>query len=201
MIIIIDGYNVLKTVHATSHISDHKREQFITQLIHYAHTSHNNIFIIFDGGEGLRPTFYTRNGVTIVYAGYHDSADDVIKHLIDREQHRDVMLVSSDRELNHYAANVDVPSIDSTVFYGHIEERLQTLQQVANQPKIDVMVRKRPGHESSPEVDALMEEGSEKVFYKYEDKHEKNLRDKYHTKPSNRLNKEEKKLSKIVKKL
>lgn len=201
MIIIIDGYNVLKTIHVTSHISDHEREQFIAQLVHYARLSHNNIFIIFDGGEGVRPTFYPRNGITVVYSGYRDSADDVIKSLIDREQHYDVLLVSTDRELNRYAAQVDVPSIDSTVFYGYMHNRLHDEKKdIHKQKKVDSVAHKRPGHESSAELDALMMGISEKILYSNELQKDEEREDS--TKHSEyKKSKEEKKLEKLVKKL
>lgn len=198
MMIIVDGYNVLKTIHATSHITDHEREQFIHQLAHYAKLSHNKIFIVFDGGEDIRPTFYPRSGIIVIYSGYRDTADDVIKNLVDREQHRDVMLVSTDRELNRYAAELDVPSIDSTVFYGHLQDRLKSEEYaMQQQKKVDIIIRKRLGHESSEEVDALMMGDVGKVLQKHEDEKEyNNYRCKKH-----KTSKEEKKLEKMVKKL
>ena len=197
MTIIIDGYNVLKTIHATSCIDDDEREQFIHQIAHYAKLSHNKVFIVFDGGGGVRPTFYPRNGIIVIYSGYRDSADDVIKNIVDREQRRDVMLVSTDRELNRYAAELDVPSIDSTVFYGHMQGRLRSEEHTAQQQKQVDSIRKRLGHESSEEIDALMMGDAGKVLQKYEDKKEYD----HYCRKKHKKSKEEKKLEKMVKKL
>ena len=203
MTIIIDGYNVLKTVLATSQVSEHQREHFITQLARYAHLSHNKISVVFDGGQDIRPTTYSRNGIAIVYSGYRDSADDVIKHLLEQKQHREVMLVSTDRELNRYAAVLDIPSIDSTVFYGYFQERLRGEQrrevQQVQQARTDA--RKRPGHESSAELDALMTGASEKVFHKHDDEQAQENQQYTHRDAVQKKSKEEKKLEKMVKKL
>lgn len=202
MTIIIDGYNVLKTILATSHISDHQREQFISHLARYAQLSHNKISIVFDGGQDVRPTAYPRSGIIVIYSGYRDSADDVIKNLIDQQQHRQAMLVSTDRELNRYAAACDLPSMDSTVFYGHMHERLRGEEQTAHQQKpAQSSARKRPGHESSEELDALMSGDAEKVPEKNEQEEGQKYTNKKSQARTERLSKEEKRLVKVVKKL
>ena len=160
MIILIDGYNVLKMVFPKALVDERQRETFIGQLARYAQMTHNKLYVVFDGGDESRPLFLQRRDITIVYSGYRDSADTVIKGLLEEEQQKEVLLVSTDRELNRYAAHYDIPSMESLVFYGYVRDRLHAGEKAAQRPA-QPQVHKFAETSTSYHLDAVMEEGSQ----------------------------------------
>lgn len=127
MIIVIDGYNLLHTVPPYKKtITDQERKRFVTQLGRYGHIKGHKIVLFFDGGPYEWPVKEKMSFIDVIYSGIYESADDCIKEYIDKQRSRDILLVTSDRELNAYAAQHTVPSIDSFAFY-------QLLQEVKNQ--------------------------------------------------------------------
>lgn len=197
MIILIDGYNVLKMVFPNALVDEHQREKFIGHLARYAHMTHNKIYVVFDGGDESRPLFLQRRDITIVYSGFRDSADTVIKGLLEEEQQKEVLLISTDRELNRYAAAYDIPSMESLVFYGYVRDRLQAGESAHKRPA-QPQIHKFEQADASYDLDALMEEGSQKVFYKHDD--EPGYGQHAH-KPKRMVSKLDKRLEKLVKKL
>lgn len=203
MKLIIDGYNVLKMMYPAAQVDEHERERFIARIARYARVSGNMPYIVFDGGDDIRPVFLHQKNVVVVYSGYRESADTVIKGLLEEEQRNEVLLISTDRELNKYAENFDIPSMDSVVFYGYVRDRLseqehdQTRQRSRVSPKGEI--KKFAGRSSSPELDALMEEAAGKVMYKDEQEYAQAGRHASHK--SKKDSKLTKRLEALVKKL
>lgn len=198
MKLLIDGYNVLKMVYPHAHIDEHERDKFITRMIRYARLSGNTPYIIFDGGDDIRPTLYRQNGIIIVYSGYRESADTVIKNLLEEEQSNEVILISTDRELNKYAENFDIPSMDATVFYGYIRDRLnQHDHKKTTHARQKGQLQKYEHQVSSHELDMLMEEAARNVMYKDQDSN-LGTSDRYAQKKNSKI---DKRLEKMVKKL
>ncbi len=56
MIILIDGYNVLKQVYPSTQISEAQRQQFINQLRSYGKIKQHKVVLVFDAGPFDRPT-------------------------------------------------------------------------------------------------------------------------------------------------
>lgn len=198
MIILIDGYNVLKMVFPKALVDESQREKFIGQLSRYAHMTHNKLYVVFDGGEDSRPLFLQRRDITVVYSGYRDSADTVIKGLLEQEQKNEVLLISTDRELNRYAAHYDIPSMESLVFHGYVRDRLHAGEAASKRPA-QPQVHKFTANSTSYDLDALMEEGSQKVFYKHDDEQGDGQQSSH--KPKRMTSKLDKRLEKMVKKL
>src|SRR5258708_757099 len=124
MIIIVDGYNVLRGVLDGREASEQARNHFLAQLGRYAKRKKHKIILIFDGGSSPMPFVSDHHGVTVVYSGYVDTADDLIKIKLTELQGKDVLLVSSDRELNSWAAKYDMPSIEAADFYELLQSAL-----------------------------------------------------------------------------
>ncbi len=103
-------------------------------------------------------------------------------------------MVSSDRELNEYAARCKITSLESSLFNKLLqEEHVPPVQAVSRYGS----VQKREGHESAEDVDRLMLEASEKLLYKDEDVVEKiSYKDR-----GKRASKQERQARKIAKKL
>ena len=167
MIIVVDAYNLLRAVPPYKKtITDKERVQFIAQLSAYGRRKGHKVVIVFDGGPHEWPFKENMKTVLVVYSGIHESADDYIKEYIDIHKAKDLMLVSSDSELNRYAARLNIPSIDSSTFHQLLMQELSARQSsVAVQSNDQVVIM----HDSAESIDAIMMEASKNVPVKSED--------------------------------
>jgi predicted RNA-binding protein with PIN domain len=192
MYIIIDGYNLLKQVIGPHIISDHERNQFIAQLGRYASQKKHQIILVFDAGPGLWPTKESKKGITIIYAGVLQSADDYIKKYIQENQHQEILLVSSDRSLVNLAGTSTVSSMKAIDFYRYL-----THSETMQSPIITQPARKK-NNKNQKELDELMQEGSQVIPLKNE---EELKNDQERQSSAQRLSKKERALIQKIKKL
>ncbi len=164
MLILIDGYNVLKLVHSAKEISLAARAAFAKQLAAYGKRKGHTIVLVFDGGPYNMSTSERQGQVTTVYVGYRETADDYIKRFIHDHPRRQLLLVTHDRELVNYALNHDVPTIDVWPFYERVHEKES---RPTTAKKIVDHVHKLHPEEVDIELDAMLSEADilEKVEY------------------------------------
>lgn len=199
MLLILDAYNILKAgEQGGGDISEPRRRHFIAVVAAYAKLKHHDAHIVFDGGEYGRPTTFWHEGVQVTYAGWHETADDIILQRLEKENPQAVILVSSDRELVDFARELNIVAVESVGFFDHMKREIAG----ENSPKrrmksSSAQIHKREGHESSPELDALMEQGSCRLIYKDDDRlGEADLPAK-----GKKKSKEERRLEQVAKKL
>lgn len=202
VIIIIDAYNLLHAMPGYKKaMTDRERAHFIAQLSGYGRHKGHKMVIVFDGGPYDWPFRETMKAVQVVYSGIHESADDYIKEYIQAHKAKDVLLVSSDTELNRYAQHHKIPSIDSATFSRLLREDLTT-KKSAGAPQKNEAVKLAQDNEfgavAQEMLDKLMMEASKRVTEKSEDFAE--LRDKGDMK-KNKMSKEERALLEKLKKL
>jgi len=195
MIIIVDGYNVLRGVLDGREAGAQLRNQFLTQLGRYARRKKHKISLIFDGGSSHMPEKTEQHGISVVYSGYIDTADDLIKKKLTELNGKDVLLVSSDRELNSWAAKYDMPSIEAVDFYELLQSALEALPEVAADTTLPA-IQLSDGVEH--DLDRLMEEATRVVPVKQQDMIG---RAEMRTSPSYKQSKINRKLLDILKKL
>lgn len=194
MIIVVDAYNLLRSVPPyKKNITDKERMHFIAQLSAYGRRKGHKIVIVFDGGPHEWPFKENMKIVTVVYSGIHESADDYIKEYIDAHRTQDLLLVSSDNELNRWAERLNIPSIDSSTFAQLMHQELST-KQVASDKQHEVV--KLHDNDMSY-IDTLMMEASKLVPQKSEDL----ISDKKTTDVKHQHKKHERALLKKLKKL
>ena len=192
MNILIDGYNLLKQALGTKQISERQRNWFAQRAAEYANKKGHTLYIVYDAGPYTRLTKEKKGRVITVYSGHKDTADDIIMHYIEENLLKNLLVVTTDRQLNAYADQFGIPSIDSLDFYRCMKEEAP---RIAGYKKVSGHAQKmRPG-EGSSELDALMQEGSSVLQYKQEGEDEAPA---YDTKGSS---KKEKRLLAILKKL
>jgi len=167
VLILIDGYNVLKGVARGGEVSSKERDYFIAQLSSYAARKRHKIIVVFDGGPYGWAHKEQRRAITVVFTGARESADDLIRRYLKKYRGQDLLLVSSDRELNYNASRYDVPSIDSEDFYGLMEAALER-HDLGEESELACDAIKTTD-DSSPELDKLMQEASVAVPHKSED--------------------------------
>ena len=192
MNIIVDGYNIIKQIFSKSHVSDNERAWFLRRLTEYAAKKGHQVYLVFDGGPYERPTVERssivrsssarsstgrsssaqmagKKGMVVkVYSGHHLSADDVIKTYIEEKLLVPMLVVTTDRQINRYAARNNVPSIDSLDFYKLMNEE-EPVKVAGGLYKVPGAAQKLHEDEGSRELDELMQEASSVLLYKEED--------------------------------
>lgn len=133
MIVIIDGYNVLKRNHRKP-VDAQGREMFIHMLSRYGARKKHDIIVVFDGGPYEWPSSASEHEVEVIYSGRRTTADKVIMRYLKEHRRKDILLVSSDRELNLCASRNEVASIDSGDFYRLVQEALSADQERGQGP-------------------------------------------------------------------
>jgi len=193
MILVIDAYNVLKQALSMRTISDAGKQQFIRQLAAYSKKKGHAIVCVFDGGSFEWPDKERINGVQVVHSGIHQIADEWIKNYIEQHKMYDILLISTDRELNRYAARFSVQSLDALDFYAMLQGAFK--EQVASTKSCEQKAVKM-SENNQPLLDELMEQASKKIITKVED-----VVHKERTSAAHKLSKKERLILQKLKKL
>jgi len=165
MIIVVDAYNLLRSVPPYKKIvTDEERAKFIARLGVYGKRKGHKMVIVFDGGPHEWPFKENKKTVIVVYSGIHESADDYIKEYIEVHRAKDLLLVSSDSELNYWATRHNIPSIDSSSFQQLLYQELYVKESSLAQQSEVIKLGSEP-----LDIDALMIEASKNVPIKSED--------------------------------
>ena len=124
MIIIVDGYNVIKQALEKIKITPQERKRFIHLLSRYVRRKGHEIILVFDGGDSLYPYEEEEHGIKIVYSGYRLCADKVICEFLNKYKGYETVLVSSDRELKSFAKRKEIEAVTALFFYNKIKSIL-----------------------------------------------------------------------------
>lgn len=189
MHIIIDGYNVLKQMITAAQIGLAQRRAFTNMLGKYAGKKNHTITLVFDGGPDTWTSQEKDHGITVMYSGIKQTADDVIKKLLLAKKFG-VLLVTSDNELKASAARLGIASMNADDFYNLVKDELSQKEQGASG---DVLIKTNT--ESESWVDELMRADTRKI-YKHDD-HEEDERKS----PGQKLSKKERAYIQKIKKL
>jgi len=201
MIVLIDGYNVLKQLSSAVYISTVQRRAFIDRLYAYAVAHGHQIILVFDGAMAEEDYVKKTHELVVLYSGTTQDADTVLKKMCMRYKGYEAVLVSSDRDVCAYASLCGIACLDAMLFQkllvnkGSTDARVNNTQTVITTVKSKGAAHKRAGHESSQEVDDLMQKASRTVIIKHEDG------GRSREKSSHTLSKNDKKLKKLVNKL
>lgn len=101
------------------------RRRLIDELVLYARNRGHRLTVVFDGwkdGKG-HETSLVSGGITIIYSGIGEKADNVIKRIISTER-RKWIVVSSDREIASFAWRMNSVPIRSDLFREVLEQAL-----------------------------------------------------------------------------
>lgn len=155
MIIIIDGYNVLKQASRSDYVSETQKMQFIKQLGIYAKHKGHKIVLVFDGGSFEWPHKDRVHGIYVIHVGCKETADEYIKRYVKSFRENDLLLVSTDRALGRVAHALGVSSLDAQDFYLILKDEIQATG-LKNIPREDKAVKLTD--EELEEIDQLMQE-------------------------------------------
>ncbi len=191
MIIIIDGYNVIRQIHHGQ--SAHAKQGFVKRLVEYSRVKKHQIYLVFDGGDHPYEYHERYNNVQVTHSGYKQTADDVIKKLLAQINGQEALLVSSDRELVDAARRYSIDSCDARTFYQLLQEKGDKVAQSIPSHKAKDIVKLST--DQNDELAQLMEESTRSVPQKPDDAARLRKRE------GHVLSKQEKRLLRKVKKL
>ena len=166
MIVIVDGYNFLRAMfYKVRGRLDKQREQLIKSLCIYGKRKGHAIVVVFDGGVFNGPSREMYDGVLVYYSGKGRSADDVIVDYAKENVGKEMLLVSSDRELRARCKRYNVDSIGVKSFESIFKEVLLSSVESDSEtvPVGTVAVikyKKDDESENNPELDVLMEQAA-----------------------------------------
>lgn len=163
MIIVIDGYNLLKGRQGNRLISESERHQFLHQLSLYGKRKKHKIVVVFDAGPSEWAHKEKINKVIVIYSGAKESADQAIKHYLADHVTSDLLLVTSDRELNMFASKHDIVSIDSQDFDTLLMHALQ--QPGQKETEVQVVI-----DEKETDFDTIMQQAAAVIPQKQDDR-------------------------------
>ncbi len=128
MIVIIDGYNLLKQVfYKIKGKLDKQREQLVMELGFYKSKKSpeiKEIVVVFDGGLLRHADRQTHNGIVVVFSGQRQSADDYILDFVERNKNKEILLVSKDNELKKRCSKFNVDAVDVFDFYDIVKNTI-----------------------------------------------------------------------------
>jgi len=196
MIILIDAYNLLKTVLHVQYISDQQRFYFLQLFEKYAQQRPSNqVILVFDGGQEFYEAEQNYKSITLFYSGSMQIADDVIKKKLYEYRSHDILLVTCDRELRRYAADYQIESLGSLEFYRILQKNMQ---QETQQEVVLAQTICKTSPDDNDALDTLMELGSRRFVVKDQDREVKVAT---HTLENRRNAKKDKKVLKKIAKI
>lgn len=148
MLIIIDGYNLIKQSDSLRRY-DRKslqsgRNALITKLVEYEKKKEHQITVVFDGGNSdwLDEGRDREGNINIIYSRYGERADDVIKRLAAQAV-GDVVVISSDREISSYVTQLGKTPLTSPEFEIIMNKAFSTLPHKRNIPQKNVLQKRQ----------------------------------------------------------
>ncbi len=212
MVVIIDGYNLLKQIfpHVKGRI-DKERNAFIRQLGYYKNKKSKEIkeiIVVFDAGPFGHATREVHEGVVVMFSGQRSTADDWIIEYADTHKNEDLLVVTMDRKIIQACEKAGATTLSSLDFYGLMQSFLleEAAQEFSTRESPIVSVVEKYDQEDDAfeskkvdkhALDLMMEQSS--FFLSKEDDVDLDRGDKRKSSPLKLSKKDRKLLSKLKK--
>jgi predicted RNA-binding protein with PIN domain len=121
MIVIIDGYNLLKLIHGPN-VSEMQRSACANLLGRYVKKRQHKVIMVFDAGPCIYPMQEKKHGITVIYSGSFQSADDTIVKFVQDNAQKEILVISADRELLQQVEQLKAHTLEPLVFYAKVRE-------------------------------------------------------------------------------
>ncbi len=128
MILLIDGYNLLKQIFpGVKHNLDKQRSYFINQLAYYKSKKGDQIreiIVVFDAGPSTHAVRSIKSGIVIVFSGIKSSADNWIVDFVERNRGKEILVVTMDKDLREACQKLGADWLNVYEFYTILQEYL-----------------------------------------------------------------------------
>jgi predicted RNA-binding protein with PIN domain len=157
MIIVIDGYNLLKLIHGPDS-NDTKRSAFINFMGRYIKKRNHKVIVVFDAGPCTYPMKEKSHGVQVIYSGEFQTADDIIVKFVQDNPSKEIVVITKDREIISHVTALSKEVIDPFEFYNKVGQAFESSER-AQMGKIGTLMKL--SDEEDPELDDLMREAAQ----------------------------------------
>ncbi len=170
MIVLVDGYNLLRQIHGKQ-TSESQRSALLNLLGRYVHKRNHKVIVFFDGGNASVPFQEKQKGITVWFSGQNKIADDLIIEYVESHKGKDMVVITLDRDLKN-KCGLYAPALEPLVFYERVQDVL-----TARAPKMSDAHRdiKKLTTEIDADIDALMYEAGLVPLVQKEDVDQKSL--------------------------
>lgn len=155
MIILIDGYNLLKLIHGPD-LTEMQRSAFINFMGRYMKKRQHKVVIVFDAGPCTYPMQEKQHGVQIIFSGHYQSADDSIVRFVQEHPSKEIVVITKDREIIAHVTALRAEIIDPLEFY----KKVQQIVVGVKQKKLQNLEIVKFSLDEDLELDALMKEAA-----------------------------------------
>lgn len=215
MIIVIDGYNLLKQVFPGSKTTlERQRNAFVQQLAYYKSKKAKEIqeiVVVFDAGPSQHATRETKSGIVVVFSGVKSSADNWIVNFIQRNKGKEMLVITLDREIRDACKKEKVDTLGVFEFYKLLQSNIVLDAQdafVAPEDALTELEKYEPADFDMPEaaqpnnkaLDLLMEQATVRMEVEKDDDKE-GAADQVRASKGHALSKKEKRMIGKIKKL
>ncbi len=181
MIILIDGYNLLKQIFPKERGGlDQQRSQLVRQLGLYKKNKGadiTEIILVFDAGPFSRASREIRGGIIVMFSGQKSTADEWIEEYVEAHPSHEIHLITMDRKLREACNRANVHPFGVLEFYTLLQNNIY--EQSAPEAIIESGLKKYQNNDAwipdldedeyaSENVDALMAQTSHKTPKKNE---------------------------------
>lgn len=168
VIIFIDGYNVLKLVHGPT-VTEAQRTAYATLLGKYSKRRGHKVVLVFDAGPSRYPLQERHHGITILYSGEFQSADDCIVKQIHQLGIKEIVIVTADRGLLERVKGDHIHAIEPLVFHKKVQDVCSSLESLEKKSIAQHEIIKFSDEEDDPELDLIMYQAAGMVSSKKDD--------------------------------
>jgi predicted RNA-binding protein with PIN domain len=146
MAYIVDGNNYLGFAHPGQHRDPENRMALVRKLLAFRKFNGARVILVFDGrvSDDLAALAGGEEKFRVIQPPEGDTADDVIRGLIDRQKdRRRLFVVSSDRELRSYAREAGAQPLScrdfASLLKGTLKERKTLREMDKPEPRTSAM--------------------------------------------------------------
>lgn len=156
MIIVIDGYNLLKLIHGPNS-NDMQRSAFINFMGRYIKKRNHKVIVVFDAGPCTYPLKEKSHGVQVIYSGEYQTADDIIVKFVQDNPSKEIVVITKDREIIGHVKALSKEIIDPLEFYNKVRQAFEPSER-AQMEQIGTLIKL--SDEDDQELDDLMREAA-----------------------------------------
>lgn len=197
MIIVVDGYNLLKKALGGEFISEKKRNAFINLMGKYSQKKGHKIIVVFDAGPCMYPLTEKYHRVTVIYSGEYQSADDIIMKFVEEHENKNILVVTQDREIVNAVERCNEDVIDPEEFYKKVKDVFHVSQEVVQKRNTNLI---KITEDSDGYLDSIMHEAAS-MKLQHKDENDEYLVPIHHQEKGEKVAKKQKKRMKKVDKL
>jgi predicted RNA-binding protein with PIN domain len=128
MILVIDGYNLLKQIFpGIKNNLEKQKSTFIKELAYYKvkkKDTISEIIVVFDAGPSNHATRTIKSDIVIIYSGVKSSADNWILNYVERNRTSEILVITLDRALREACHKLGAETLGVYDFYKILQENL-----------------------------------------------------------------------------